>query len=318
MKMDKTKKSQWFYKYEPTMETISLPKRYEKEFTKYISNKEQLPNLLFYSEGPGVGKSSLLNILANEMNLEVCESNVSGDNSINVLKNKLKTFNRKGTIKDGKIIILEEVGKMNSAYQEALKEFIDTELRNTCIAMTTNTIDTLIPSLQDRFFIYNFDHTSSDINYMKPKIMDYLTNILKSENVKYKDENVEVIIDKCFPTIRSMVNALQRTYLELGNLEGNIIYDMDSKFFAENIVEGNYGKIVEMAYTSNINFSEIYKYLRVNFLNEKANLTADQYDDLVELIEDSQRYHSVPDIELHMLHLFVNLRKKKIFEKIYI
>lgn len=313
MNLNKTNKSQWFYKYEPTWNTIVLPKKYESEFSKYISGKDQLPNLLLYSEGPGVGKSSLLNILANEMDLEVCESNVSGDNSINVLKNKLTKFNRKGTIKSGKIIILEEVGKMNPAYQEALKEFIDTELKNTCIAMTTNTINTLIPSLQDRFFIYNFDHSVSDMKYMKPRILEYLKRILIEENVSYTDENIELIIEKCFPTIRSMVNTMQRTYLEYGSLEGKIIFDIDPNKFVEYVKEEAYGDVISLLYSSNVNFSEIYQFLRSNFIKGEHKVSSDKIVDLIELVEDSQRYHSVPDIELHILHLLVKLNRLKIF-----
>lgn len=306
------KKMQWFYKYQPKYKDIVLPISFKNTFDRIVK-EGNIPNLLFYSKGPGVGKSSLLDGLADVMNFEVYHSNVGGENTIQVLKNNISKFNKKGTIKNGKLIVLEEVGNMNPAYQEALKDFIDTDLKNSCIAMTTNTINTLRPSLQDRFFTYNFDFGSSEMDHMVPLIKEYLVNIMKAENVEYSQKNLDEIVDRKFPVIRSMVNIIQQTYLSTGNFKGDIIYGIEPEDLVEYIKNQEFDELIASIYESNISFSEIYKFIRENVNTPEFIPDVAKRCDLIELLEDSQRYHETPDIELHFLHLFVSMYRMDLF-----
>lgn len=307
-----TKKMQWFYRYQPYYKDIVLPKTFKNTFDKYIE-LGNLPNLLFYSDGPGVGKSSLLDGLAEIMNFDVFHTNVGGENSIQILKSRIMKFNKKGTLKSGKLIVFEEAGNMNKSYQEALKDFIDIDLKNTCVAMTTNTIHTLLPALQNRFFTYNFDFGEDKRDEMVPQIKQYLKNILVSENVEYLESNLDEIIDKKFPTIRSMVNIIQMTFYAYGDFKGEIKYGIEPEDFVKDIKERNFDDILGKMYESNITFNEIYKYIRV-FINTKDFIVDDDKRmELLELLEDSQRFNSVPDIELHFLHLFVLMNRLDLF-----
>ena len=101
-----------------------------------------------------------------------------------------------------------------------------------------------------------------------------LKQILTKESVDYTDEDLLVVIDKHYPDIRSMVNALQ-----YGSRNGILVLSQLSDFRSlhsvlELIYSGNLTAIRKLA----LEYTEVYKYL----FNKVDELT-DDYEKRVKL-----------------------------------
>ena len=111
MKIKKKKKSKYIWNelFRPQkLSDIILPKKYKTTFKKYIAEK-QIPNLLFYSNNPGTGKTSLAKILCYEIGADYIYINVSAERGIDTLRSKITQFaSTKSLTGKPKIVILDE------------------------------------------------------------------------------------------------------------------------------------------------------------------------------------------------------------------
>ena len=84
-------------------------------------------NMVFYSDTPGTGKSSLARVLCKDT--DNIEFNSSQDTSIDILRNEidrhcksLSPFHKKGTLKT---VFLDEFDGVSDTYKKAMKGFSD-------------------------------------------------------------------------------------------------------------------------------------------------------------------------------------------------
>ena len=109
-----------------TLSEIILPAITKRYFTKLIKEGE-VPNLIFYSSGPGMGKSTTGRALINDIGCDNLIINASLDNGVDVLRDKIISFASCASFCSDKkkIVFLDECENITEAFQTALRGVLE-------------------------------------------------------------------------------------------------------------------------------------------------------------------------------------------------
>lgn len=199
----------WYEKYKPsTVEDIVLPEEVKSRLLGFIEKKD-IPNLGLFSSEPGTGKSSTANAILKDLDGEALWINASMMNGIDVLRGQISKFASQVSF-DGeiKVVVLDEADHISRDAQAAFRGFIDEFSENCKFIFTGNYKERLIEPLLDRIEVYDFnDFNKRDM--LKP-IFGRLEFILKNENIEYDQKVLVSVLNTYYPSIRSMIGALQR------------------------------------------------------------------------------------------------------------
>ncbi|MHA1291033.1 MAG: replication factor C large subunit [Promethearchaeota archaeon] len=191
-----------------------------KSYNKKALEKEQKEELrippekaaLILEGQPGIGKTSIVYALANDLNMEVIETNASDTRTRDALEKKLKeTIKSRGimdfiTESKQKLILIDEIdgiyGNKDRGAVPAILELI----QNTQfpIIMCANEYKQNLQSLYNK--IRRFEvHPLSEEEMIKIAL-----NILKKENITtLKKNDIKLIIEKNNGDLRGVINDLQ-------------------------------------------------------------------------------------------------------------
>lgn len=99
----------WYEKYAPkTLDDVILPDNVKSQLKKWISDGK-LPNLGFWSQLPGLGKTSTCKAIINTMGADAIFINASLEKGIDVLRSKILQFASSNSLSDDpKIVIMDE------------------------------------------------------------------------------------------------------------------------------------------------------------------------------------------------------------------
>lgn len=99
----------WFEKYAPkTIDEVILPEKLKNKLKNYIKNNS-LPNLGFWSQEPGLGKSSTAKAIINTMKADALFVNASMERNIDTLRGKIFNFASSQSLSDDpKIVVMDE------------------------------------------------------------------------------------------------------------------------------------------------------------------------------------------------------------------
>jgi DNA polymerase III delta prime subunit len=237
----------FWYKYQPqSLKTIILLPR----IRELIKDGLKM-NVIFHSETPGTGKTTLAKILCK--NTDNIEYNASDETSVNILRDQLKKhckslnpFMPKNSLKT---IFLDEFDGVSPEYQKAMKGFSDT-YHHVRFILTTNYIQNIDEKIISRFTKVDFDpKTKEETEYLQNMYFKYLKAIATKLSVaqpefKITNDEIKKLIMLSFPDLRSAVQKLQEVYIvgteQFKNINSN--YDDIFKFIMDgkNNVEENY------------------------------------------------------------------------------
>jgi len=138
-------------KYAPQkVEQCILPESIKKFFIE-IRDSGKVPNMIL-SGPPGVGKTSTIKALANDLDRDFMVINGSDERSIDVIRNKVKNYASTLSLSNTgkKILLIDEGDNLTHDAQLALRASIE-ELQNNCtFIFTCNYKNKLIPPLHSR------------------------------------------------------------------------------------------------------------------------------------------------------------------------
>jgi len=209
--MKDIKSDLFWYKYQPKNlnQIILLPRIRElvKDGVK--------ANMIFYSDTPGTGKSTLARILCK--GTDNIEFNASKDTSVNILRDQLQNhckslnpFMGKNALKT---IFLDEFDGVSAEYKKALKGFSDT-YQHVRFILTTNFIQEIDDKILSRFIKVDFNpKNKEEIDYLQVMYIKYLKAIANNAKITITDEELRKIIMLSFPDLRSATQKLQEIYL---------------------------------------------------------------------------------------------------------
>lgn len=222
------KQTIWTEKYKPSnIDDIILPESLRKSIKEGLE-KHDIPNLGLWSYLPGLGKSSLANVIANNENVEPLWINASLNKGIDVIRNDIHAFASRRSF-DGrlKVVIMDESDKLTQDFQAGFRGFIDEFSQNCRFIFTGNYKENIIEPLLNR--LENYDFLDFDKQEIIPQIVTRILFILEHENIKSDNNAIKTIIEKNYPSVRGMILDLKK-FSNSGtlNISGIKIDELDS------------------------------------------------------------------------------------------
>jgi len=282
-------------RYRPkTLNDIVLPHDMKESITEW-KKEEQIPNLLLISKSPGLGKTSLAHVIANELDAEIMFINASLESNIDLLRDKIKGFvTTAGWDNRPKIVVLDEADGLNErTTQPALRAFIEEFSKNARFILTANNKNKIIKPLRDRLMDYDFDKLFNENKTLIKDIYIRCERILQEEEIEYNKEDLKYLVKHYFPEQRSIIMKLQQFttngVLKINRSEMNIdsVLDDIRRMTIEKNFEGVRERITEISDPSLV-FSNFYDNLDVFEKSKRPGviLTLAKYQSYDSLVRD--------------------------------
>lgn len=254
----------WAEKYRPTKLSDYIGNEAFKGEIKRILETGQLNHLMLHGNIPGTGKTTAAKLIVNNINCDYIYLNCSDTNSIDDVRNKIKSFASTTSFSDLKVVICDESDFFTNNAQAALRNIIETFSLNTRFIFTCNYIEKIIPPILSRCQVFEILPPS------KKEIALHLKNILDFENIKYTPDDFGYIINTYYPDIRKILNFSQQSCVE-GALKivksNSVITDFKNTIVSslKNQKSSTFNDIRQLVADNDIkHFEEVYQHLYDN------------------------------------------------------
>ena len=266
--------------------------------SKQLSQND-IQNYLFY--GPaGTGKTTLAKLIINNLDCDSLYINASDERGIETIRDKVTGFSSVASIKSLKVVILDEADFLTIQAQASLRNVIETFSRTTRFILTCNFVERIIDPIQSRC------QTFKIVPPTKKEVAVHIAGICDKENTGYEIPSVGKLVNKYYPDIRKMLNAVQSSTVE-GHLQLDDSLLISSSYMdsvLEELKQDNYKNIRQIIADSGVDdFEELFRFLYENaseympgkegtaamLINEhlyKSNFRIDKEINLMSLIQN--------------------------------
>ncbi|MBO6280379.1 MAG: replication-associated recombination protein A [Bacilli bacterium] len=176
-------------------------------FQKTIS-KNLIPNMIFYGP-PGVGKTTVANIIAKNTDMLLCKLNgttASLEDIKKVIDDSKSVFASKGVL-----LYLDEIQYFNKKQQQSLLEYVEKGLITLIASTTENPYFYIYPALLSRCSVFEFKSINSG------DIKKGLIRIINLKKIKIDDDALEMLSMSSNGDMRKAINNLEFLINALGN-----------------------------------------------------------------------------------------------------
>jgi len=201
--MESVKHSLWVEKYRPTKLDNYIGNDHLKSKVSVYLESGDIPHLLLFGRA-GTGKTTLAKLLVNNIECDYLYINASDENSVDVVREKVKNFASTLGFKDMKVIILDECDYITPNAQAALRNLMETFSKHCRFILTCNYVERIIDPIQSR--CQSFQIIPPD----RKQVAQHLANILTNESVEYDIKDIVTIVNSGYPDIRRVINGSQR------------------------------------------------------------------------------------------------------------
>jgi len=268
--MSDVKHTLWVEKYRPDNLDSYIGNEHLKSKIKLYLENGDLPHLLLYGRA-GTGKTTLAKLLVNNIECDHLYINASDENSVDVVRNKVRNFASTIGFKDMKVIILDECDYITPNAQAALRNLMETFSKHTRFILTCNYVERIIDPIQSRCQSFQIVPPS------RKEVAIHLTNILKEEEAEFEVDDVATLVNGGYPDIRRVINFAQRQIVD-GKLsidQNNLVaVDLNVNVFSSQIVN------VLKTQSKKDAFVTIRKMLADNQISDFADLFRLLYDEV--------------------------------------
>ena len=205
--MSEIKNSLWVEKYRPSSLDSYIGNKHLKSKVKLYLESGDLPHLLLFGRA-GTGKTTLAKLLVNNIDCDYLYINASDENSVEVVRDKVKNFASTLGFQEMKVIILDECDYITPNAQAALRNLMETFSKHCRFILTCNYVERIIDPIQSR--CQSFQIIPPD----RKQVAVHLGNILTKENVTNEIEDIVTIVNGGYPDIRRVINAAQRQVVD--------------------------------------------------------------------------------------------------------
>jgi replication factor C large subunit len=201
----------WVIKYRPKKVDEVINQNQAKELAlkwiqEWLSGKPKRKAALFHGP-PGSGKTSLVEAIANEYNLELIEMNASDYRRASDIERIAQTAAlQRGLLGKGKIILLDEVdGISRIADQGALEAILNLVkvTKNPIVMTANNPWDPQLRPLRDVTLMVGFRRLT------KTDVKKAIRRICMLENLNCDEDAINYLAEKAEGDLRSAINDLQ-------------------------------------------------------------------------------------------------------------
>ena len=197
--MSEIKNTLWVEKYRPSNLDTYIGNEHLKSKVEVYLESGDLPHLLLYGRA-GTGKTTLAKLLVNNIECDYLYINASDENSVEVVREKVKNFASTMGFKDYKVIILDECDYITPNAQAALRNLMETFSKHCRFILTCNFVERIIDPIQSRC------QTFQVIPPNKNDVAKHLHNILTDEGVSYDREDLAILVNSAYPDISRGIN----------------------------------------------------------------------------------------------------------------
>jgi len=272
----------WVEQYRPKdVESCILPKELKETFVEFVKQGE-IPNLIL-SGSSGVGKTTIAKAMLDQLESTYMMINGSEESGIDVLRTKIKNFASTVSLHGGrKYLIMDEADYLNpQSTQPAMRGFMEEFHKNCGFIFTCNYKNRIIPALQSRCSVINFDIPTNEKQKLASDFFARTITILEQNQVKYDKRVVAEVINKFFPDWRRVLNELQR-YSVSGNIDAGILV---------NITEINIKEL--MAAMKEKEFTNVRRWVVDNLDNDPVRIFRTLYNSLYDHLDGTSIPHAV-------------------------
>lgn len=293
-------------KYAPkTIDDLILNSDLKNMIKTYTANK-RIKNLLLCGR-PGIGKSTLANIMAKDMNASILRIDAALDNSVDMIRNKVTDFCNSMSIDNKlKIVLIEEAGELTdksgngSSAQDALKNVMDMSSSDTRFIFTCNYLNKINEAIRSRC-------EAIDITFPIEDVVKRVNFILQEEHIRYTKEDlirfISEIIKKKFPDIRSILVSLE-SWCVTGELKPVVEVLKDNKAIVETILNTKEPRDIRKYLIQNeVSFGRDYIRLAQDLFN-----AYDDYKKQLIIADHIYRMHLVTDKEIEFSAMILELK----------
>lgn len=206
----------WVEKYRPkSLDKVVLEPE-DKKILQRCLDQGEVPHILFI--GPaGSGKTTTARILNDYIiknDMDFLPLNGSNTTGIETVRKTIEPFLKSPAFASKhKIVFIDEFDYMTSNAQADLRNIFERYSETGRFICTANYKSKIIDPLHSRFQTFEMKTISKEF------ALEYCTNILDTEGIKYKAEDVELVVECLIPDVRKVVNTLQRNVVD-GKLQG--------------------------------------------------------------------------------------------------
>lgn len=255
-----------------------------KEIFHGIVKSGKCPTLMLCG-GPGVGKTTVAEALANELGADFLYINASSETSVDVIRTKVLSFASTVSFSDtSKITLLDEFDGMSQKAMESLKGFIEEFSGNHSFIFTTNNKHKIIEPIHSRSQVIDFNVKASDKTKLAASFFKRVIQILDHEKIEYEKPVIAEIIQDFFPDFRHCLNYLQKC-----SAKGKIGADSLSHFSSE-----SFNALITAL--KDKKFNDMRKWVAQNGDIDSVKIFREFYDKASEKMQAS----SIPALIMHL------------------
>lgn len=238
--MSKLTDALWVEKYRPkSFDDLVCDKK--TAIAEYLKNPESIPSFIFYSSGPGTGKTSTAKLIVRELGSDMIQINASDERGIDTIRDKVRIFAQSMSSVTGmkRCVFLDEADGLTKQAQESMKALMEMYSKNCFFILSCNDYAKIIEPIRNGRCV--------SVNYEKPPkdgILNRLKYVCKEEGLKFSDQQLQQLVDHSYPDIRSMILALQTAKIEGKEQLVDVIgYDKMMQVIKEKNVQALYDSV---------------------------------------------------------------------------
>lgn len=264
----------WTEKYRPhKIADCVLPAVVKSTFLDFVKSNT-IPNMTL-SGGAGIGKTSIIKALCDELDADYLFLNCSENGNIDTLRTYIREYSSHCSLNGNrKVVIFDEADGLTQLTQKALRGFIE-EFPQVSFVLTCNFPNQIIEALHSRCPFEDFKITKEDKPRMMKEMHKRIESILKKENVEFDGKVIAKLVVKFFPDFRKTIGYLEK-YSRSGKIDEGIF----------GLLEDVPIKALMIAMKDK-NFGEVRKWVGLNMGNEPHALYRALYDAMYEYFPPS-------------------------------
>lgn len=268
-------------KYRPkTIEDLVITNKEFGDKLKQWKEKGSFDSHLLLYGIPGTGKSSSINVILNELNInDYIIVNGSDKTGIDDTRRIIEYASVPSLNDKIKVVVLEEFERLSPQSQDSLKYVLEKYSSWCRFIFTTNNINKVTPAIISRCEAYSFQKLDQQ------QFVTRIVNILSNENITYNMEDVVEYIKLSYPDLRKCINDINK----------NVINGVLQEFNREDEVS-NLDKVLPLyEFVQNRSTClDIQKHISATFNeNEIENIYRIMYNKLELLTSDKNKWENI-------------------------